>query len=101
MYLPRSLITLWACLGPRCVAYERETRKNPVERLATNARLPAVHNAKRGKNNYASQNRKSGLRAAYVYTRRAFLTLRPKQGLCMDDTTTVRLVTSTNSVGAS
>ena len=42
------------CLGPRRVAYERETQKNPAERLATNARPPAAHNAKHGKMNYAS-----------------------------------------------
>ena len=69
------------CLGPRHVAYERETRKNPAERLATNARPPAAHNVKRGKKNYASQNRKSGLRAAYAYKRSAILYHRPKQGL--------------------
>jgi len=59
--------------------------KNPAERLATNARPPAAHNAKRSKKNYASQNRKSGLRAAYAYKRRAFLTHRPKQGLNSND----------------
>jgi hypothetical protein len=41
------------CLEPRCVAYEREKRKNPAERPAVNARSLAARNAKREKMNCA------------------------------------------------
>ena len=34
-------------LGPRCVAYEQEKRKNPAERPVVNARPPATRNAKK------------------------------------------------------
>ena len=48
---------------------------------ATNVRPPAACNVKRGKMNYARENRERVLRAAYAYKRRAILTHGPKQGL--------------------
>jgi len=66
-FLRADIGPVWDRDGSR-MSEKRE--KNPAERLATNARPPAAHNAKRGKKNYASQNRKSGLRAAYAYKSR-------------------------------
>ena len=57
---------------------KKSKKKKPAKRLATNARPPAACNVKRGKMNYARENRKRVLRAAYAYKRRAILTHGPK-----------------------
>ena len=74
------LLRLRPCLGQRWRRLNAISGKNPAERLASDARSPNACSAKRRSLNCAEENRRSELRAAFAFKRRAAGARGPKQG---------------------
>jgi len=75
------LLRLRPCLGQRWRRLNAISGKNPAERLASDARSPNACSAKRRSLNCAEENRRSELRAAFAFKRRAAGARGPKQDL--------------------